>query len=476
MLALRAMNTVSGGYGMINPKSLTIAYIGGGSRGWAWGLMSDLATEPGLGGQVRLYDIDQEAARDNAMIGNRLSGRADVSGQWAYQAAPTLGEALSGADFVVISILPGTFDEMESDVHTPEKYGIYQAVGDTVGPGGIVRALRTIPMYAEIARAIRDYCPRAWVINYTNPMSLCTRTLYAVFPEVKAFGCCHEVFGAQNLITEALRQEGTAVENRGDIKVNVLGINHFTWINAASYKGMDVMPVYFDFAKRHKDTGFVTKKHWTDNEADQYFRNHHRVTFDLFTRFGICASAGDRHLAEFCPGKWYIENPAAVERWGYGLTPVSFRKKDFKERVERGHRLRDGLEDFDLKNTGEEGVIQIKALLGLGDFVTNMNMPNRGQVAGLPLGSIVETNALFSFDSVKPLLAGQLPDPVNGMVAQHVSNQEAVLAAVLNGDPELAFSAFINDPLVTIGLADARSLYLTMLRNTKKYLPQAFHI
>jgi alpha-galactosidase len=464
---------------MTNPKRLTIAYIGGGSRGWAWGLMSDLATEKDLGGEVRLYDIDLEAARDNAIIGNRLSGRADVSGHWTYQAAPTLKEALAGADFVVISILPGTFDEMASDVHTPEQYGIYQAVGDTVGPGGIVRALRTIPMYVTIAEAIRDFCPNAWIINYTNPMSLCTRTLYAVFPEAKAFGCCHEVFGAQNLITEALREEGIQIGSRSDIKVNVLGINHFTWIDAVTYKGMNVMPVFLEFAKKHRESGFIEKKHWTDGsttDAGQYFKSSHRVTFDLFARFGICASAGDRHLAEFCPGKWYLESPEAVSRWGYGLTPVAWRKNDLLDRIERGRKLRDGAEEFTLSNTGEEGVLQIKALLGLGDFVTNMNMPNRGQVVGLPMGAIVETNALFSLDNVRPLLAGKLPDPVHGMVARHVSNQETVLAAALQGDPELAFSAFIHDPLVTIGLSDARALYTTMLRNTKKYLPEAFHL
>lgn len=102
---------------------------------------------------------------------------------------------MTGADFVVISILPGIFDEMEFDVHLPERLGIWQSVGDTAGPGGMIRALRSIPMFVEIAEAIKAYSPDAWVINYTNPMSLLVKTLYTVFPEIKAFGCCHEVFG-----------------------------------------------------------------------------------------------------------------------------------------------------------------------------------------------------------------------------------------------------------------------------------------
>ena len=158
-------------------KDIIIAYIGGGSMGWAWGLMSDLAMEEQLSGTVRLYDIDREAAIRNEKIGNSLKNNPNVKSHWDYKAVETLQEALTGADFVIISILPGTFDEMESDVHLPEKYGIYQSVGDTVGPGGTIRAFRTIPMYVEIANAIKQWAPEAWVINYTNPMTLCVRTL-----------------------------------------------------------------------------------------------------------------------------------------------------------------------------------------------------------------------------------------------------------------------------------------------------------
>ena len=157
---------------------LHIAYIGGGSRNWAWTFMTDLAMEPQLSGTVRLYDIDHQAAKNNVIIGNRITQREDAVGKWDYKAVDSLKEALTGADFVVISILPGTFDEMASDVHLPERLGVYQSVGDTAGPGGMVRALRTIPMFVTIAQAIRDYSPKAWVINYTNPMSVCVRTLY----------------------------------------------------------------------------------------------------------------------------------------------------------------------------------------------------------------------------------------------------------------------------------------------------------
>ena len=195
-----------------NQKGLTIAYIGGGSRGWAWGLMADLALDADLCGTVRLYDIDREAAERNRIIGEKISAHPDAVSRWTYTVSRSLGEALDGADFVVISILPGTFEEMRSDVHLPERVGVYQPVGDTTGPGGFMRAMRTVPMFVEIAEAVRDYAPDAWVINYTNPMSLCVRTLYHVFPAVKAFGCCHEVFGTQELMCAMLRTE-EGVEN-----------------------------------------------------------------------------------------------------------------------------------------------------------------------------------------------------------------------------------------------------------------------
>ena len=131
---------------IVNKKAenVKIAYIGGGSRGWAWGLMSDLASNEDMNGDVYLYDIDFEAAQANEKIGNMYNGCEGAKSKWTYHAVETPKEAMTGADFVVISILPGTFDEMESDVHTPEKYGIYQPVGDTTGPGVLFLCLRKL--------------------------------------------------------------------------------------------------------------------------------------------------------------------------------------------------------------------------------------------------------------------------------------------------------------------------------------------
>lgn len=446
---------------------LTIAYIGGGSRGWAWNLMSDLALEPALSGRVRLYDIETEAALANEKIGNMVSARPDTVGKWKYETSYSLESALKGADFVVISILPGSFEEMASDVHAPEEYGIYQSVGDTTGPGGLLRALRTIPMYEVIARAIREVCPKAWVVNYTNPMVLCLRTLYEVFPGIKAFGCCHEVFGTQKLLALVAREElGAAGAARRDIEVNVLGINHFTWLDRASYGGVDLMPVYAAFVEKHCEEGYEGAE--GGSWLNSWFASAERVKFDLFRRFGLIAAAGDRHLVEFLP-PWYLKDPATVASWKFTLTPVSWRIENAKMLREKSARLASGAEAFALSSSGEEGVGQMKALLGLGTLLTNVNLPNHGQIGGLPEKAVVETNAVFSADSVRPVLAGSLPPAIQSHVARHVANQETILAAALARDARAAFPAFLNDPLVTATPAQAERLYAKMIAATSRH-------
>jgi alpha-galactosidase len=384
-----------------------------------------------------------------------------------------LEEALTGADFVIMSIVPGPMELMQSDVHLPEQYGIYQAVGDTVVPGGLLRALRTIPIYKEMALKIKELCPEAWVINYTNPMTLCTRTLYEVFPEIKAFGCCHEVFSTQFLLGDVVKElMGVEEEiNREDVKVNVLGINHFTWLDKASYKGIDLMPLYKEFVDKHIEEGYYdSRQKQREPEQAKYFGCYNRVKFDLFRRYGLIAAAGDRHLAEFMP-PWYLKNPETVESWKFGLTPVSYRLKQRADRIAKSNRLASGEEKVELKMTGEEGVNQIKALLGLGDLVTNVNLPNQGQIEGIPYGSVVETNAVFRKNSIQPVVAGKLPYDVQNLVIRHVYDQENILKAALNKDKELAFKAFVNDPLVNIHIDQARELFEQMLKNTKEYLP-----
>lgn len=451
---------------MHTKTKIKLAYIGGGSRGWAWSFMSDLAAQNDLYGDIYLYDIDFKAAKYNEKIGNSITESID---KWRYHASDSIGEALSDADFVIISILPGTFREMESDVHLPEEYGIYQSVGDTSGPGGIVRALRTIPMYEKIGKAIKEFCPNAWVINYTNPMTVCVDTLYKVFPKIKAFGCCHEVFGTQVLLSKMLAvMKGIEKVDRHDIKVNVVGVNHFTWITDAYYKNLNLFEMYKEFADTYYIEGISAKQ--GEKHINNSFTCLQRVKFDLFKRFGFIAAAGDRHLAEFCPGDWYLNSPEQVEAWKFGLTPVEWRKNDLKERIARSKRLYMGEEKFELHETGEEGINQIRAIMGYGDLLTNVNIINKGQIPNLPLGAIVETNAIFTSGTVTPTFAGEIPKEIHPLISRICANQQIITEAAMNRDLNLAFTAFINDPLVRLPLDKAKELYVRMLNNTSDYL------
>ncbi len=454
---------------MKDVKNLKIAYVGGGSRAWAYNLMKDLALDGEIAGEIRLYDIEHELAKMNEKIGNNLSAREDVKGKWKYKAVESLEAACTGADFVVVSILPGTLDEMESDVHLPEEYGIYQPVGDSTGPGGIVRALRTLPMIREIALAVKEYCPKAWVINFTNPMTTITKTFYKVFPEIKAFGCCHEVFGTQALLADIVEQKYGVKPTRDEIRTNIVGVNHFTFLTEAKYKGMDLLPLYDEFINAHPNgmEQSVEAKNW----ANGAYVTTNLVKFTLFKRYGAIAAAGDRHLAEFCPGKWFLADKKTVEeKYGFSLTTVAWRKIEWQQRVDRQRRNYEG-EPVEVNETGEETVRQIKALCGLGDFVTNVNIPNVGQIPNNPLGAVVETNAFFSGDSVRPVFAGEVPHALNALMMRIIEEQEEIVDAALDGDYEKAFVLFLNNPNVCLPEDKARELFDRMLYNTRKYLP-----
>ena len=448
-------------------KDLKIAYIGGGSRGWAWTLMNDLKKATDMQGSVYLYDIDFEAAKQNEVIGNRIDGEG-----WKYKAVETIGEALTGSDFVIISILPGTFDEMAADVHTPEKYGIWQSVGDTAGPGGFIRALRTVPMMRQIARDIRTYCPDAFVLNYTNPMSVCIGALYREFPGIKAYGCCHEVFGTQKLLACALKEmEGIQVP-RNEVIVNVTGVNHFTWFTDAYYKDYDVLGVYDRFIEKFYETGYNTANGDLGNWMNNSFRNNAKVRMDLYKRFGYVAAAGDRHLAEFLDNEDYLDGPECVKRWNFGLTTVEWRRGDLKERLERSARLYSGEEVYELHETGEEGALQMRALLGLGDMVTNVNLPNNGQIPNLPLGTIVETNAAFRNGSVRPVYAGPVPDSIYPMISRAAQEIDDILDSAFSCDLKFAYSKFRKLNMIKkLTEEQKKALFDEMIEGTKKYLP-----
>lgn len=455
-------------------KQIKIAYIGGGSKAWARVFMTDLALADGLCGEIALYDIDIPAAERNAHIGQRINEAPETVSLWNYTVCPELGQALDGADFVICSILPGTFDEMESDVHLPEECGIFQPVGDTVGPGGVLRAMRTVPIYEGFARAVRAHCPDAWVINLTNPMTACTRTLCGVFPEIKAFGCCHEVFHAQDFLCCAAKEMlGIPRPNRQEITTDVCGINHFTWITEAYYQGVDLLKLLPDFISRYYDSGYCSQKGASpDDFRGDPFRCGNKVKMDLFRRFGVLAAAGDRHLSEFMSRSWYLEDREAAEKWLFHLTSVAYRKKDCAEKIAASKRIESGDLKPNIVHSDEEAVELMKALLGLiPPMISNANVVNIGQMPGLPLGSVTETNCVFSRNSLKPVTAKPLPGEVNALVLRNAVNIENLYCGIQERDLRKIFEVFLNQPLCDgLSVSRAKMLFNKMTAATEQYL------
>lgn len=445
-------------------RDLKIGYIGGGSQGWAHTLINDLAQCEDLAGRVALYDVNYEPAARNAELGNQIIERA--VGEWTFEAYHDMGQALDGADFVVCSTQDPPEETFVHDINVPKEYGIYQTVADTVGPGGTMRALRSIPQYREIAATVRERCPDAWVLNYTNPMTVCTRTLYEEYPDINAIGLCHEVHTSQRLLAD-IAEKYLDRENvmREEIDVTVKGINHFTWIDEAYWRDHDLFQ-YLD--RELEDRKPIPGYEPGELEGESYWINNFQIAFDLYERFGVLGAAGDRHLAEFVP--WYlsIDDSQEIERWGVRLTPSSARVDS--EGPDKTEQYLSGDETFEFTESGEEAVEIMRALVGNEPFKTHLNYPNEGQVAGLPDSAVVETNALLTGKGVTPLCAGTLPREIESRVMTHVSNQETLIEAGFTGDLDLAFQAFLNDPLLTLQRDVAQELFVDLVTVERDYL------
>jgi alpha-galactosidase len=485
-------------------KKITIAYIGGGSKDWAHKYFADLLTKDKVCGELRLYDIDVEAANRNKKYFDKLKqdNASMVKSEWVCNVINDINEALTGADFVLISILPYSLTNMKIDVHYPEKYGIWQSVGDTVGPGGYSRALRTISYFKYFADRIRANCPDAWVINYTNPLAMCVNTLYKEFPQIKAFGCCHEVFGLQeilaaiagmylempekgrkeflaanlNAVKNELKSKGKNFNNmyccekidRHDIKINVQGINHFTWIDKANYKDLDLFPIYSAFIKMFRENNKARLGPLVPALIKRK-RNVESVKFELFEKFNRMAAAGDRHLAEFVPDM-YLRDKHVLKN-GFFLTPV-WGRIAYNNILKAKIKIRNTpLFKAKLKVSGEEGVAQISALCGLGDLISNVNLPNKGQAANLVEGTAVETNARFTDNCIEAIPAGFMTEETAKIVNVHAQNQKDFVDAFFRQDKAALCDVFCNDPAVKrIGKEKGAKLFEEMIEANKKCL------
>ena len=457
-------------------SKVKIAFIGGGSYQWGPPIIRDLLVTKGLdGSELVLMDIDKKAAEDIKKTSLVTQKRAKTN--WKISSTTNRKEALKGADFVVISISTGGFDSMEHDLNIPWSYGIHQTVGDTAGPGGLNRALRNIPVFEDIAKDINRYCPDAWVLNITNPMTTLTQTLCKTVTSGKVVGLCHEVYGAETFVADILDFD----HKDPTFDVRTAGINHCIWLLGATYNGENIIPMLKralankTWAKKRIID--ADKKKGADNEWKQGFDNtwkHNKIKRELMNMTGYLPMVGDRHIAEFF-GHFTNDCDSLVKKWHTAITTIKDRSEDWlppmKQKV---YDYVSGKEKIDLKLSHEPVAPIIDAISNNETYYLKAgNLPNKGQISNLPQGVVVETPCMVNASGIEAISMGDLPDSIAAALTGHVYRQEMIVKAGMEGNKELALAALISDPMVQ-NADSAKKMLKEMMEATAKWLPQFY--
>ncbi len=294
-----------------------ITIVGGGSYQWSPELLADLLSTPSMAGcHIVLEDIDPAPLGAMRALGERIS---DALGAKAtFETTTDQRRALDGADFVVVTISTGGFESMRVDLEVPARYGIRHSVGDTVGPGGINRSLRNVPVLAGIARDMAEVCPDAWLLNITNPMSCLTRAVCRETP-IKTVGLCHEVGNFCLDLAIALGKPADAV------RPTVMGVNHFPVLTDLEVDGGAGWDVLREIVESNGGLGALRPgpdRARAEPFTTLDFGQRHFLKLSLFDRWGLLPAAGDRHIAEFLP---FIltEESGWGEGWGIELTSIA---------------------------------------------------------------------------------------------------------------------------------------------------------
>jgi alpha-galactosidase len=377
---------------------------------------------------------------------------------------------------VVVTISTGGFASMRHDLGIPARYGVMQSVGDTVGPGGIVRALRNIPVFLGIAADIEEVCPDAWLLNLTNPMTTICR---AVTREtaVKTIGLCHEVTITQFVLSLLLDVSFL------DLRPVVAGVNHLPFVTALDAAGTDglerLREVVATIDERADeplgmdppdDLGYEKRspgERWTKGDLV----HNNRVKLELFARFGVLPGAGDRHLTEFFPG-FLTENSGWGARWGVPLTSIEERERDQRAYVAAFEEML-ATDAVSTMPSGEMVAPVIRCLEHGTPGAFPLNIPNAGQVADLPEQVAVESICTVDADGVRGRDRVELPPAVAALLRRVSSSQELTVDAAVTGNRDTVFAAMLLDPLAGRTDYDALGRMTDeMLAATAEWLPQ----
>lgn len=440
-----------------------IVIIGGGSYTWGPTFLRDIFATPELAGStIVLEDVIQDRVDLIYSLGQKMI--ADFGLDFHLEKTLSLEDALVGADFVILTITTGRLESMRPDLEIPAKYGIKQSVGDTTGPGGLARALRNIPVVAEIGRKVMEICPNALFLNYTNPMTVLTRVL--AMQGVKVVGLCHEWIGVREKLAQMF---GMTPEQ---IHAKIAGVNHLIWVT----------DLYADGKRVWNEIPAITEKILNDEikvgeEDTSVFVDHAKVKSTLFQLYGALPAAGDRHIAEFFPH--FINAPT---NWGadydFRLTNIEDRmglEMFAKMMIESTISGETDLKPFMADISTEAANKIIRALKTNQSYVGIMNLPNVGQIANLPRDVVVETYGVIDVTGAHATTYGDVPAGVQSILERHVRQQEMTVEAALKGSRELALQVLLNDPLSSrLTIPQAKLMLEELLEANKQYLPKFF--
>jgi alpha-galactosidase len=408
-----------------------ITIAGGGSRQWGPTLISDIVSMPSLSDvDLVLQDIDPTWLPKMEDYTRAVAKQLGVGATVRSTTDPRA--ALDGADYVVVTISTGGFDSMRHDLEVPARHGIRQSVGDSVGPGGISRALRNIPVLLGIARHMEQVCPDALLLNITNPMTCLTRALNRE-TSIETVGLCHEVVIMGWLLAIACGVSTDVVHPA------IVGINHLPLITALDIDGADGFPLVHA-ARQNPDAA--------------WFADEHALKLAILDEWGVLPSAGDRHVAEFFPG-FLTEESEWGKRWGVALTDIAEREHNEHGYREALDRMVAGTKKLPTHQSGEMVAPIIDSITTGTRRVLPLNLPNAGQAPDLPADVVVETMCIVDGDGVCGGEPVRAPRVATEWLRRHVAVQELVVEAAVTGDRALAREAFHLDPLA--GRGDRRA-------------------
>lgn len=433
-----------------------ITFIGAGSFGFTRTLVRDILTFPLLErSTICLMDIDPQRLD----FSRRAVQRIVDEGSYLAKVETTLNrqDALKDADYVMVTILAGATDIWRHDIEIPARYGIDINVGDTRGPSGIFRALRTIPVMLEIARDMERLCPAATMLNYTNPMVMLCRAIQRE-TSIQMTGLCHSVQGTAEMLANWI---GSPME---EITYTCAGINHMAW--------------YLDFKWKGKDAYPLIRKAILERPV---VYNEEQVRNEMFLAFDHYVTESSGHNSEY--NSWFRKRPDLIEEYcthGTGWNPGehAFILKEYQRRdKEWVNDIRTWIEDPVPRNLArghEYAAYIVNALEGGDPFSFNGNVPNKGYVTNLPQDACVEVPVLCSRKGFEPRYVGALPPQCALLTNLSAQIEEMTVEASLTGNKNLVYHAIYNDPLTAavLSLAEIRKMVDDMFAQNAPYLPQ----